>query len=473
MTFPSALNRRLLELAPAALVAAVGAIAIALDAGQGRRSTHLFWLTLVLVESTIALLFRRRHPGGALAGILVAYLVVDAPAVTTAPLLLALLTVATISGPRRTALAALTSVGVVIATPIVHGGSGSLVVGLTVVAALAAAGIGMYLRGRAGTPAISGTEHVGVPHGDDVVRAARLRKRFGAATVVDNVNLRVPRGTAFGYLGPNGAGKTTLIRMLLGLTRATSGEMELLGVPVPAKRRQALARVGAIVDEPRFHKHLTGRQNLWALAAAREREAHARIDDALERVGLLERADDRVGKYSMGMRQRLGIAACLIADPELLILDEPMNGLDPAGMLELRGLIRSLVDEGRTVVLSSHLLDEVEKTCDAIAIVDRGTVVLQGRIEELTAEATPTLRLECSDPARATVLLQLRSDVDNVREEDGALLLHLVPGDPRATAAHIARVLLDAGFELYRLHPEHESLERRFLDITTRLGEAA
>ena len=174
----------------------------------------------------------------------------------------------------------------------------------------------------------------------------------------------------------------------------------------------------------------------------------------------------------MGMRQRLGIAACLIADPELLILDEPMNGLDPAGMLELRGLIRSLVAEGRTVVLSSHLLDEVEKTCDAIAIVDRGTVVLQGRIEELTADTPPTLRLECTDPARAAVLLQLRADVDNVREEDDALVLRLAPGDLRATAAQIAHVLLDAGFELYRLQPERESLEQRFLDITTRLGAA-
>src|SRR5215471_6283955 len=219
----------------------------------------------------------------------------------------------------------------------------------------------------------------------DVVETEQLTKRFGDATVVSDVYLRVPRGTAFGYLGPNGAGKTTLIRMLLGLIRPTSGRMELLGLPLPAKRRQALARVGSIVDEPRFHGHMTGRQNLWAIAAAREPEAHARIEPALARVGLLDRADDRVAKYSMGMRQRLGIAACLIADPELLILDEPMNGLDPAGMLELRGLIRSLVAEGRTVVLSSHLLDEVEKTCDAIAIVDRGTVVLYGRIDELTA----------------------------------------------------------------------------------------
>ena len=155
MTFPYAVNRRLLDLAPAGLVAAAGSIAIALDTAQGRRSTHLFWLTLVLAETTVALLFRRRHPGAALAGILVAYLLVDAPAVTTAPLLLALLTLATISGQRRTALAALASAGVVIATPIVHGGSGGLVSGLTVAAALAAAVLGTWLRGRAGTPAVS------------------------------------------------------------------------------------------------------------------------------------------------------------------------------------------------------------------------------------------------------------------------------------------------------------------------------
>ena len=158
-----------------------------------------------------------------------------------------------------------------------------------------------------------------------------------------------------------------------------------MGHPVPRHRDKALARVGAIVDEPRFHGHLTGRQNLQILAAAREREARDRIGPSLERVGILQRADDKVSKYSMGMRQRLGVAACLIGDPQLLILDEPMNGLDPAGMQDMREMILSLVAEGRTVVLSSHLLDEVERTCDAVAIVDRGSVVRQGPISELLA----------------------------------------------------------------------------------------
>jgi len=285
----------------------------------------------------------------------------------------------------------------------------------------------------------------------EVVKTEGLGKRFGDEAVVSDVDLRVPRGTAFGYLGPNGAGKTTLIRMLLGLLRPTSGTMELLGLPVPKRRRQALSRVGAIVDEPRFHGHLTGRQNLWALAAAREPEAHGRIEGALARVGLRERADDRVSAYSMGMRQRLGIAACLIADPELLILDEPMNGLDPAGMLEFRELLHSLVEEGRTVVLSSHLLDEVEKTCDLAAIVDNGRVVAQGTIEALTAGGERTIDI-VAEPT------------------DGGLRVRI---GAETTAASINRRLVESGLDVHRLEPERVTLERRFLDITSRLEAAA
>ena len=163
--------------------------------------------------------------------------------------------------------------------------------------------------------------------------------------------------------------------------------------------------MGAIVDEPRFHGHLSGRQNLQILAAAREPAARTRIDASLERVGIAHRADDKVSKYSMGMRQRLGVAACLLGDPQLLILDEPMNGLDPAGMLEMREMIQSLVAEGRTVVLSSHLLDEVERTCDAVAIVDRGKVIRQGPIAELLAGSAFELQIDCSTPDRAASLL--------------------------------------------------------------------
>ena len=256
-----------------------------------------------------------------------------------------------------------------------------------------------------------------------------LTKRFGSNVAVNGVELCVPRGCAFGYLGPNGAGKTTLIRVLLGLTHADAGTMSLLGYEVPRHRDLALARVGAIVDEPRFHGHLTGRQNLQILAAAREPVARDRILPALERVGILHRADDKVSKYSMGMRQRLGVAACLIGDPQLLILDEPMNGLDPAGMREMRDMILSLVAEGRTVVLSSHLLDEVERTCDAVAIVDRGNVIRQGPISELLAGASFELQVECSEPDRAKALLDATTIGAHVADQSVGAGHHHAYGD--------------------------------------------
>src|ERR1700726_4413723 len=264
--------------------------------------------------------------------------------------------------------------------------------------------------------------------GEWAVETHGLTKRFGENVAVNDVELLVPRGCAFGYLGPNGAGKTTLIRVLLGLTHADSGTMSLLGYPVPRHRDRPLARVGAIVDEPRFHGHLTGRQNLQILAAAREPAAKSRIDPALERVGILHRADDKVSKYSMGMRQRLGVAACLLGDPQLLILDEPMNGLDPAGMQDMRDMILALVAEGRTVVLSSHLLDEVERTCDAVAIVDRGKVIRQGPIAELLAGSSLDVQVGCSEPDRARIVLEGTNVAAHVHVEPDGLGITLPAG---------------------------------------------
>ncbi|HEY1776135.1 MAG TPA: ABC transporter ATP-binding protein [Solirubrobacteraceae bacterium] len=305
---------------------------------------------------------------------------------------------------------------------------------------------------------------------EPIIATAALTKRFGDRVAVDSVSLEVPRGCAYGFLGHNGAGKTTTIRMLLGLTRPDSGTMALRGLAVPGHRREALSRVGAIVEEPRFHHHLTGRENLVLLAAVRGPETFARIDGAVERVGLTERIDEKVGRYSQGMRQRLGIARCLLADPELLILDEPTNGLDPAGILEFRQLIGSLVEEGRTVFLSSHLLDEVEKTCEEAAIIDAGRIVSAGPIAELARSNRAELIIDCDERERAMEVISGSADVLGAQRTPTGLRLALRAAD---TASALNRRLVEAGIAVSRLEPVHTSLEERFLEVTSRLGSAA
>jgi len=305
------------------------------------------------------------------------------------------------------------------------------------------------------------------------IETQSLTKRFGARAAIDNVDLRVPLGVAFGFLGPNGAGKTTMIRMLLGLTHSSSGSMRLLGLPVPEQRARALERVGAIVEEPRFHAHLSGRENLRIIAAARGPQVRQRIDPALARVGLAERADDKVKKYSLGMRQRLGVARCLLADPKVLILDEPTNGLDPGGIQEFRLMIRAMVEqEGRTVFLSSHLLDEVEKICDYAAIVDRGTVVAQGAISELAGGgAREELAIGVDDPELALRTLAASELVSEVqRAEDG---VRAVLADGHAATPRVNALLVGAGVGVTRLEPVRHSLEQRFLEITSRLDDGS
>ncbi len=307
-----------------------------------------------------------------------------------------------------------------------------------------------------------------------IVETSGLTKCFGERVAVDNVELHVPRGSAFGYLGPNGAGKTTLIRMLLGLTQATAGTMRLLGRPVPSERAVALARVGAIVEEPRFHGHLTGRENLTVIAAAREPDAHDRIEGALARVGLANRADERVKRYSLGMRQRLGVARSLLADPELVILDEPTNGLDPAGIHEFRDMIRGFVTEGRTVLLSSHLLDEVEKICDQVAIVDRGRVVMQGSIAELAAGGEQSILIATSDDERAlAILADHRAVASASPAADGIRVRLRTDAEAEAASDDVGRRIVLAGLAIRRFEPARMSLERRFLEITSRLEDAA
>ncbi len=298
-----------------------------------------------------------------------------------------------------------------------------------------------------------------------------VTKRFGARAAIDGVDLCVPRGSAFGFLGPNGAGKTTMIRMLLGLTHASAGSMSVLGRPVPAQRAEALRRVGAIVEEPRFHPNLSGRENLRIVAAVRGPEAQARIAPALARVGLGERADEKVKKYSLGMRQRLGVARCLLADPLLLILDEPTNGLDPGGIQEFREMIRAMVEqENRTVFLSSHLLDEVERICDHAAIVNRGKVIAQGPIAELASGgdgARNELIVGVDDVELALGTLEGSELVREARRSDEGLRV-VLSGEP-GSAAQVNANLVRAGVAVARLEPVRRSLEQRFLEVTSRL----
>ena len=305
-------------------------------------------------------------------------------------------------------------------------------------------------------------------HSPHAIETSGLTKRFGERTAVEDVDLRVPRGSAFGYLGPNGAGKTTLIRMLLGLTGSTAGTMSMLGRPLPDDRRLALARVGAIVEEPRFHGYLTGRENLTIVAAAREREAHARIDGALARAGLADRADERVKRYSQGMRQRLGVARALLADPELLILDEPTNGLDPAGIHEFRAMIHGFVAEGRTVLLSSHLLAEVERICDQVAIVDRGRIVTQGTIAELARGGEQALLVATSDDEEALAIVSCHLAVQTIDLDADGIRIRLLPDvDADAATDDIGRRLIEGGVAIRRFERARPSLEERFLEVTS------
>jgi ABC-2 type transport system ATP-binding protein len=305
---------------------------------------------------------------------------------------------------------------------------------------------------------------------DLAIETNGLTKRFGERTALDGIDLRVPRGCAFGFLGPNGAGKTTIIRTLLGLTRANAGTMEVLGHSVPREQAEALQRVGAIVEEPRFHMHLTGRENLRLVAAVRGPDAYAQIDPALARVGLTDRGGEKVKSYSMGMRQRLGVARCLLADPLLLILDEPTNGLDPGGIQEFREMIRAMVEqEGRTVFISSHLLDEVEKTCDAAAIVDRGKIITQGTIADLAdgGAAHHELIVGVDDADRALGALGSSDLVLEAHRSDEGV--RVVLAGELQSAAQVNALLVHAGVGVARLEPVRHSLEQRFLEITSRL----
>jgi ABC-2 type transport system ATP-binding protein len=286
------------------------------------------------------------------------------------------------------------------------------------------------------------------------VEARRLTKRYGTLTAVDRLDLRVRAGEVYGFLGPNGAGKTTTLRMLLGLIRPTSGEVRLFGRP-PGR----LDGVGALIEGPAFYPYLSGRDNLRVMAR------HAgvppgRIAAVLDQVELTDRAGDRYAAYSLGMKQRLGVAAALLKDPRLVVLDEPTNGLDPAGMADMRVLIRRLGAAGCTVLLSSHLMAEVQGLCDRVGVLAKGRLVAESTVAELRGK--PGLRLVATPLAAAAAQARSLLGADAVQVTDGGLRLAVPP----ARAAEVNAAQVGAGIAVSELRAEERSLEDAFLALT-------
>jgi ABC-2 type transport system ATP-binding protein len=295
--------------------------------------------------------------------------------------------------------------------------------------------------------------------GENVIETTELTKQYGDVVAVNQLTLRVPRGGVFGFLGPNGSGKTTTMGMLLGLVHPTSGEARIFGDP--ARHPATLRRVGAMVETPTFYPYLSGRANLRYFRGIGRRGKPADVDRLLDLVDLGKRADSKYATYSLGMKQRLGIACALLGDPELVFLDEPTNGLDPAGVVEVRELIRDLGKGGRTVVLSSHLLAETELVCDNVAVLSRGKLIAQGSIQELLRQHDG-FRLRTTDDAKARAALADMNWVQHVEHQDGSLMVTAPP----ARAWEISRALAQREVYVNELMPVHRSLEEFFMEIT-------
>jgi ABC-2 type transport system ATP-binding protein len=294
------------------------------------------------------------------------------------------------------------------------------------------------------------------------VRARGLVKRYGEVVAVDRIDLNVRTGDVYGFLGPNGAGKTTTLRMALGLITPTAGNVELFGLDPMRHGARALAGVAGFVEAPRFYPYLSGRKNLELLAALDGGGASTRIDEVLELVELSPRAKHRVGGYSHGMRQRLGIAAALLRRPRLLILDEPATGLDPAGMRDMRLLIRRLAGEGITVLLSSHQLPEVQELCDRVAIIDAGRVVYEGALSELRRQGGASYRLRSTDDALALHVARERAGIEDVAASEQGVSFSAQ--EPAVGALSLA--LASAGIGILSLTPELATLEDLFFRLT-------
>jgi ABC-2 type transport system ATP-binding protein len=288
-----------------------------------------------------------------------------------------------------------------------------------------------------------------------------LRKTYGELVAVDDVSLTVSPGDVFGYLGPNGAGKTTSLRMMLGLITPTAGDVRLFGDDPIADPVAALADVAGFVEEPAFYPYLSGRRNLDMLAALDGGDG-GRIEEVLELVELAGRAGDRVRGYSHGMRQRLGLAAALMRSPKLLLLDEPTTGLDPAGMRDMRALVRRLAGEGITILLSTHLMSEVEQLCNRLAIIQLGRIRYEGELTDLLARSRGRYRLDATDPARAADVCRETPGIRDVEARDGEVWF-AAEADAAAT---VSLRLAESGIGVRALVPGGQSLEERFFEIT-------
>jgi ABC-2 type transport system ATP-binding protein len=300
------------------------------------------------------------------------------------------------------------------------------------------------------------------------VRARGLVKRYKEVLAVDHIDLNVRTGDVYGFLGPNGAGKTTTLRMALGLITPTEGTVELFGRDPLRRGAAALEGVAGFVEAPRFYPYLSGRKNLELLAALDGAGAKERIDEVLEIVELAPRAAHRVGGYSHGMRQRLGIAAALLRRPRLLILDEPATGLDPAGMRDMRLLIRRLASEGITVLLSSHQLPEVQELCDRVAIVDAGRVVYEGALADLRRQGGAGYRLRTTEDKRALELARVQPGIEHAASGEHGLVFQAKEQDVGA----LSLALAEAGIGILALTPELATLEDLFFRLTESNGAA-
>jgi ABC-2 type transport system ATP-binding protein len=303
---------------------------------------------------------------------------------------------------------------------------------------------------------------------DFVIEIEGLRKQFGSVTAVSDLSLRIPRGGVFGLLGPNGSGKTTTIGLMLGLIRPTAGSIRLFGQDVSAAHQQALRRIGAMVESPAFYPDLSGRANLRFFQGIGPSRGGKSVNELLELVGLAARANSRFRTYSLGMKQRLGIAYALLGDPELVFLDEPTNGLDPSGMAEVRELIERLAKAGHTIVLSSHLMNEVEQVCQDVAILSRGQIIAQGKVQDLL-QLQGTVRLKTTADERAAQILGELDWVSAVRSEGGCIIASASPD----RAGDLTRALAQQDVYVTEMVAQRVSLEKFFLQVTAQQPDAA